>query len=78
MSVKNNILEVTGSFVNEIRGFAHRHRPIKAQENKVFRANFPLLFDWKGIEIFVCENARDEDFMARHDVAALPLRRNAR
>jgi hypothetical protein len=78
LSVKNNILEVIGSFVNEIKGFSLRPKPTKARANKVFHANFPGLPNWKGIEIIVCENARDAAFMTRHDVAARRLRRNAR
>jgi hypothetical protein len=78
LSVKNNILEVIGSFVNEIKGFSHRPKPTKARANKVFHANFPALPNWKGVERFVVKMHRDAAFMARHDVAAAPARCNAR
>jgi hypothetical protein len=78
LSVKNNILEVIGSFVNEIRAFLHWPKPTKARANTVFHANFPALPNWKGIEIFVAKMHRDAAFLARHDVAAAPSRCNAR
>ncbi|WP_322042323.1 hypothetical protein [Paraburkholderia sp. J67] len=78
MSVKNNILEVIGSFDNEINDFSHRLKCIKKRAKRIFHADFPDVSNWKDMERSGGQNTRDGAFMARHDVAAARMWCNAR